>query len=222
MAPAGIAFDAFGTLFDLQGLRGPARDAVGERGDELVDGFVSRLVPWTWHATVAGTYRPITEVAALALLSSAREMGLGLDPETADELAAGLASLPAFSDAEPALSDLAGIPLAVLSNGTRGGIESLVRGTGLEHHFRHLLAADEVGRFKPAPEVYALAPSAFGADAGDTLLVSSNEWDVAGARIAGMRAAFVARGRPVTAFLGVEPDLVVDSLEQLPAAIERL
>lgn len=222
MAPSGIAFDAFGTLFDLQGLAAPARDAVGDRGDELVDALLSRLVPSTWHATAAGSYRPITEIAALALLSGARETGLDLDRKAADDIASGLASLPAFSDAAPALRSLAGTPRAVLSNGTRDGLRSLLRGAGLERHFEHLLAADEVGRFKPAPEVYALAPSAFGADAGQTLLVSSNEWDVAGGQMAGLRGAFVARGRPVTAFLGVEPDLVVDELEELPAAVERL
>ncbi len=219
MQPAGIAFDAFGTLFDLQGLQEPARATVGDRGDELVEALVSRLVPSTWHATAAGEYRPITEVASLALLSGAREIGIDLDREHADEIAAGLASLPAFPEAEPALRALSGIPLAVLSNGTREGIGSLVREAGLEDRFDHLLAADQVRRFKPAPEVYALAPSAFGADPGAVLLVSGNEWDVAGAQIAGLRGAFVARGNPVTAFLGVEPDLVVDHLDELRAAI---
>lgn len=222
MAPAGIAFDAFGTLFDLQELRVPARDAIGERGDELFDAFLLRFVPSTWHATAAGSYRPITEVAALALLSAARETGLELDRQRADRVVSSMASLPAFTDAAPTLRSLAGTPLAVLSNGTLDGIRSLVCGAGLERYFEHFLAADEVGRFKPAPEVYALAPSAFGTDAAQTLLVSSNEWDVAGAQIAGLRGAFVARGRPVTAFLGVEPDLVVDGLDELPAAVERL
>src|SRR3954464_6005235 len=46
-----IAFDAFGTLFDLEALRGPL-------GDDVFERFAARLVPWTWHVTAAGGVRP--------------------------------------------------------------------------------------------------------------------------------------------------------------------
>lgn len=223
MQVSAIAFDAFGTLFDLEGLRGRCERAAGERGGALFDGFVARLVPWTWHATVSGHYRPFPEVAASALVSAAREQGLDLDPAGTQEIAAGLTSLPPFPDAAPALERLqdGGRPLAILSNGTAKGIEALVDAAGLAGRFDHLLAADSVGRFKPAPEVYALAGDAFGVPAEQVLLVSGNEWDVAGAQQAGLRGAWVARGRPRTGFLGVEPDVVVEELADLPAALGR-
>ncbi|HEV2075312.1 MAG TPA: haloacid dehalogenase type II [Thermoleophilaceae bacterium] len=222
MRPRGIAFDAFGTVFDLNALRDVARTVAGRRGGELFEAFSRRLVPSTWLATAAETYRPLTEIAVLELRSASRELGLGLDARQADEIASGLATLPAYDDAGPALRGLAGTPLAILSNGTGEGIESLVAGAGLTEHFEHLLVADSVRRFKPAPEVYELAVRAFQADPGSVLLVSGNEWDVAGAQLAGLRGAFVARGRPVTAVLGVEPDLVVEQLSDLPEAIPDL
>lgn len=222
MQPRAIAFDAFGTLFDLEALRDVAHAVAGQRGGELFEAFSRRLVPSTWLATAAETYRPLTEVAVTELRSAARELGLDLEVPQAEEIASGLAALPAYEDAGPALCGLAGTPLAVLSNGTREGIESLVAGAGMTELFDHLLVADTVRRFKPAPEVYELAAAAFQAAPGSVLLVSGNEWDVAGAQLAGLRGAFVARGRPVAAVLGVEPDLVVERLSDLPEAIPGL
>jgi 2-haloacid dehalogenase len=181
----GIAFDAFGTLFDL---------------GELRDRFKSVVVPWTWHATAAGRFRPLPEIVAAA----------GIDPER-------VKSLPAFPEVAGALSRLTK-PVAVLSNGTLDGVRALVDGAGLE--FDHLLAAEQVSRYKPAPDVYSLAPEAFGFPASRVLLVSSNEWDVAGGRQYGLRTCWVARGAQPEWVLGCEADLVVDDLAGLAAAIE--
>jgi 2-haloacid dehalogenase len=200
MRPDAIAFDAFGTLFDLEALRGPL-------GDDVFEAFAARLVPWTWHATAAGAFKPFPEIAV-----AAAEAAGAADPGSIVE---ELVRLPAFPDVAPGLDALAGTPLAVLSNGTAEGLHELVSHAGLEDRFDHLLAADQVGRYKPAPELYALAPRAFGAPAGRVLLVSSNEWDVTGAAQSGLRTAWLGRGRTPAWVLGVEADLVVDSIAGL-------
>ena len=81
-----------------------------------------------------------------------------------------------------------------------------------------MLAADSVGRYKPAPEVYALGPRAFGVPAGDVTLVSGNNWDAAGAKLAGLRSVWVSRGKPLTPVLGVTPDEVMEDLTGLTFA----
>ena len=92
MTPAGIAFDAFGTLFDLDALRGRAEAVVGDAGGQLTGALPERLIPLMWHATVAGRYRSFPEMATLALLAIARERGIELDCDGAEKIAAGLAS----------------------------------------------------------------------------------------------------------------------------------
>jgi 2-haloacid dehalogenase len=179
----GIAFDAFGTLFDL--------------GD-LESRFKQKVVPWTWHATASGGFRPLPELVAAA----------GIDPER-------VKSLPPYEGVAEGLDALRGTTLAVLSNGTRQGVAQLVESAGLADRFTHLLAADQVRRYKPAPEVYALAPRAFDTEPGRVLLVSGNEWDVAGAAQAGLRTAWLARGREPSWVMGVEPDLVVQEIGDL-------
>jgi 2-haloacid dehalogenase len=202
MRPDAIAFDAFGTLFDLEALREPL-------GDQVFEGFAARLVPWTWHATAAAAFRPLPEIAAAA----AEAAGAG-DPEA---VAAQLQRLPAFPDVAAGLEALSGRRLAVLSNGTSDGVRALVENAGLAERFEHLLAADQVERYKPAPELYALAPRAFGVDAERVLLVSSNEWDIAGAAQSGLRTAWLGRGRDPSWVLGRKADVVVGSIADLAA-----
>jgi 2-haloacid dehalogenase len=213
-----IAFDAFGTLFDLEALRGPARDLAGERGDDLYDAFYARLQPWTWFATAAGAYRPFPELAGQALRSAAAAVGV---EEDAGKLAERLTTLPLFPETEPALDDLAGERLAVLSNGTADGLDQLLSNAGVRQRFEHVLAADSVRRYKPAPEVYALAPKAFGVRPEDVVLVSGNDWDAAGAKLAGLRSAWVSRGRPLAPVLDTSPDYVVEDLSGLTFALQR-
>lgn len=213
-----IAFDAFGTLFDLDWLRKPARDLAGERGDELYEAFYSRLQPWTWLATAADAYRPLPELARSAFESAAA--GLELDVE-AGALAERLTELPLFPEVERALDSLDGQRLAVLSNGTADGLEALLSNGGIRDRFEHVLAADSVGRYKPAREVYALAARAFGVNADEVTLVSGNPWDCAGAKLAGLRSVWVSRGKPLAPVLDVAPDEVVEDLTWLTFASRR-
>ena len=217
----GIAFDAFGTLFDLSALRTRTRQAAGHEGDELFAAFKDRLIPWTWHVTASGDYEPFPELAAEAVQAAAYEAGLRLELSRAEWVVAGLKELPAFDDVRPGLEQLkqAGIPLAVLSNGTAEGIDALIEHNDLQGVFAHTLVADSVRRFKPAREVYALAVDAFGVPAERVMLVSGHEWDVAGASRAGLRTGWIARGEKFTSVLGESADLEAEDLRELGARL---
>jgi 2-haloacid dehalogenase len=215
--PAAIAFDAFGTLFDLNALRVRTRQVAGHEGDELFAAFKTRLIPWSWHLTASGDYEPFPDLAALALQAAARENGFRLERSGADWIVDGMRELPVFDDVPPGLARLRelGLPLAVLSNGTQAGIDALVAHNGLDGTFDHLLVADSVQRFKPAREVYALATRAFAMPPGQLMLVSGHEWDVAGAARAGWRTAWLGRGERFAPTLGAEPDLEARDLAEL-------
>jgi 2-haloacid dehalogenase len=75
---------------------------------------------------------------------------------------------------------------------------------------------DAVKTYKPSPLVYALGPKALGIPAGELLFVSSNAWDVAGAKAAGYQVAWCNRTGAQEEELGLHADFVVPSLDQLP------
>jgi 2-haloacid dehalogenase len=214
---AGIAFDAFGTLFDLSALRRRTRQVASHEGDELFASLKERLVPWTWHATAAGDYVPFPELAVQALHGAARQEGFPLERSRAEYIVDGMRELPVFDDVPVGLQRLRAlrVPLAILSNGTADGVDALIDHNGLQGVFDHVLVADSVKRFKPAKEVYALATQAFEAPAGRVMLVSGHEWDVAGAHMAGLKTGWIARGERCAPVRGIEPDLDAPDLAEL-------
>lgn len=70
--------------------------------------------------------------------------------------------------------------------------------------------------FKPDPEVYRYLAQRADRPPATTWLVSSNPWDVIGAKAAGLKAAWVKR-KPDAVFdpWDIEPDLIVGTLEEL-------
>ena len=97
----------------------------------------------------------------------------------------------------------------------RTGLEQ----TGLLPHFRWVISVDEVKLYKPSPKVYQLAVKHMKLKKAETLFVSSNSFDVAGAKSFGFRVCWINRtGAPLDR-LGIKPDLVVRNFDELPTTL---
>src|SRR3546814_2681145 len=86
-----------------------------------------------------------------------------------------------------------GLPLAILSNGSVFSIDSVVKNSGLQEYFTHLLSVERVRAFKPDPRVYTLACQALDLPPPRILFVSSNAWDASGARHFGFDVCWINR-----------------------------
>jgi 2-haloacid dehalogenase len=88
--------------------------------------------------------------------------------------------------------------------------------SGLGALLEHVISVDRVKTYKPSPLVYALGPDTLGVSAGELLFVSSNGWDVAGAKAFGYQVAWCNRTGAPEEELGVRADRVISSLDDLP------
>ena len=95
-------------------------------------------------------------------------------------------------------------------------LAAAVASSGLAKSLDHVLSVDAVRTYKPSPLVYALGPGTLGIPAGELLFVSSNAWDVAGAKAFGYQTAWCNRTGAPEEELGVRPDVVVHALDHLP------
>ncbi|MEJ7718507.1 MAG: hypothetical protein WKF31_11275 [Thermoleophilaceae bacterium] len=197
---------------------------MGGHRDEVLAGFTARLVPWTWHATAARRYRPLPEIAALALRSAAAESGVELSADEADEVAKGLTELPPLPGVAEGLEELDrdGHRMAVLSNGTGDGVQGAGRGRRARRAVRAPARRRRGRRVQARPRGLRhgrAAPSTV--PRRDVLLVSAHAWDVAGARQHGLRGAWLHRGSTLAPVLGEEPDLVAADVSGLPRALRE-
>lgn len=129
-----------------------------------------------------------------------------------------------YADARPCIDALRerGVRVAILSNVDDDMMAEVLRRNGLEDAFDAVVTSESVGAYKPSRAMFegvarALdAPPAAVLHVGDSFVA-----DVVGAKRAGMRAAWLARpdGFPAPAKREAEPDLVVESLAELPERV---
>src|SRR5262249_17320626 len=90
-----------------------------------------------------------------------------------------------------------------------------VRSSGLEGRFAHVLSVDAVKTYKPSRAVYELGTRAFALSAADILFVSSNGWDIAGAKAFGYRTCWCNRLGAPAENLGAKPHPEVTRLDEI-------
>ncbi|HEV8225621.1 MAG TPA: haloacid dehalogenase type II [Methylomirabilota bacterium] len=216
--PKAFIFDAYGTLFDVHSVAEAGRALAGDP-QALSLLWRQKQLEYTWLRTLMGRYEDFWAVTEAALRFALGRLGIAAGDEAVARLMEAYLSLATFPDVAGALSAMAGTPLGILSNGSPRMLEAAVRSSGLTGTFRHVLSVDAVKAYKPSPAVYELGPRAFGLPAGDILFVSSNAWDVAGAKAFGYRTCWCNRLAAPMERLGVSPDLEVRTLDEILAKL---
>ncbi|HKQ66349.1 MAG TPA: haloacid dehalogenase type II [Methylomirabilota bacterium] len=211
----GYVFDAYGTLFDVHSVVEAGR-AITSDPAALSSMWRQKQLEYTWLRSLMGRYVDFWLVTEAALRYTIRRLGLVASEDEVRRLMDAYLSLACFPEVKAALARLAGRPRAVLSNGAPSMLAAAVRSSGLVTSLEHVISVDRVKTYKPSPLVYALGPEVLGVAAGELLFVSSNGWDVAGAKAFGYQVAWCNRTGAPQEELGVVPDLVVDALDQLP------
>jgi putative hydrolase of the HAD superfamily len=168
------------------------------------------------HEAAAGLVR------GLGLEGAAREMVaeafLGAGREVDLEFAPGI---------HACLEELAarGIRLGIVCDvGISGGelLRELLDAEGLMRHFGGWGFSDEVGHYKPAPQIFEAALTALGARPEQAMHVGDlPRTDIAGATALGMRTVRY-RGMNDEPEGGAEAEFVLDSHAELPGVIARL
>lgn len=215
-----VVFDAYGTLFDLAGVEQACAVLLPEPR-AFVALWRAKQLEYSWLRALMGTYADFEQITAEALDHALAHHALRLAPAARRDLLAAWLALDPFPDVADALARLNGLPRAILSNGTPGALAALLARSGLVDYFAAVLSADSVGRYKPQPEVYALAPAALALPAARILFVSANGWDATGAGAYGFPVAWCNRAGRTPETHGPAPTLEVRDLGQLAEALGR-
>jgi 2-haloacid dehalogenase len=215
--PASVfVFDAYGTLFDVHAAIGRHRTAVGPDADRLSELWRVKQLEYTWTLTLAGRYEDfwtLTERALDFVLARFPAVDRALKPKLMD----AYRTLDAFADARAALAALKSRdrPTAILSNGSPAMLAAAVDAAQLGPHLDALLSVDTVRMYKPRAEVYRLVTDRFALAPADVVFVSSNRWDVMGARAFGFRAAWINRAGVPDEYADLAPVKVLTDLTGL-------
>jgi len=220
MEVRGLLFDAYGTLFDVHSVVEGGR-AITADPQALSNVWRMKQLEYTWLRGLMGRYEDFWAVTEAALTFACRRLKLEASPAQRAALLQAYLRLDAFPEVRNVLERLQELPCAILSNGAPRMLEAAVTHAGLGAFLRAVISVDAVRTFKPAPEVYALGPQRLGIPKEALGFVSSNCWDVVGAKAYGFPVIWVNRGGAPLEELGLAPDLEVHDLDGLARALGR-
>lgn len=209
-----LAFDAFGTLYDVHSVVALAEQFFPGKGRELSQVWRQKQLEYTWLRSLMGEYQDFWKVTEDGLRCACRHLRLDLDDATRDRLMDAYLHLDCYPEVPQALEQLGGSrrALAILSNGSPRMLLELTRNTGLDPYFKAILSVDELNLYKPHPSVYNLVPGRLGVDRHEVGFVSSNYWDVVGAKAFGFKVFWINRFEATPDELGHAPDAVLGKL----------
>ncbi len=208
-----VVFDAYGTLFDVQSVAAGASGGITEDTGALATLWRQRQLERTWLQSLMNHYEDFWSVTQAALRSAARQLHIEMTEAQIDRLMQTYLVPETFPDVKPGLESLKGGPLCVLSNGSPKMLEAAVRHNNLGALFSHVISVDRVRVYKPSPRVYALATEILRLPATKILFVSSNWWDVWGAKTFGYNVCWCNRSNTDIEFPEGPPCFVVNRLD---------
>ena len=222
MAIKAVVFDAYGTLFDVQSVAGVIDAAFPGHGEVITQIWRLKQLEYTWLRALMGRYEDFWAVTQEALAYTLDTLGLTATPELLATIAEAYDALTLYPEARQALQDLAPLRLAIFSNGTPAMLKRLVAQAGIDGLLETVISVDEIGVYKPDPRGYRHVETRLGLERAEILFVSSNGFDIAGAKAHGFRVARIARV-PAAALRGefdgaatIGPGLMFKALRMRP------
>lgn len=210
-----VVFDAYGTLFDVHSVVTACEELFPGRGVELSRLWRTKQLEYTWLLSLIGIYKDFWWVTERALQFACKALNLPDEPSTKDHLMEAYLCLDLYPDVPQGLKALSGYSLAILSNGSSEMLKAVVRKNGLEKVFPYILSAEEVQVYKPSPRVYQLAVQKIGVEARSIAFISSNSFDIMGAKAIGFWTCWLNRLANPLEEIGFTPDQTLESLTDL-------
>ena len=219
-----IAFDAYGTLFDVYSMGALVEELFPGNGVALALMWRDRQIEYTRLVTMSDPnpggskhYIPFWELTISSLRYVCKRMDLELSPANEKRLMDQYAKLTGFADSLSVLKAIKekGIATAILSNGSREMLTTVVESNGLKPYLDQVVTVEEVRLFKTAPQAYELLLQAFPVQKNEVLFVSSNAWDALAAKWFGYDVFWVNRlGHPFEE-IGEKPNYEGKSLSEV-------
>jgi len=213
-----IGFDIYGTLVDPLEMNGHLRPVVGEMADRFSELWRQKQIEYTFRRASMRRYEDFGVCTRQSLVHAANVLGVELSEEEQEKLIEEYQNLSPFPDVIPGLEGLEsrGHTLVAFSNGVEATARTLLGHAGILPHLEEVISVDDLKTFKPDPQVYLYLAGRLRRAPEETWLVSSNPFDVIGAKAAGLKAVWVQRN-PDARFdpWEIEPDLVVPDLQAL-------
>ena len=157
-------------------------------------------------STVTGVmdeYKNFAELAGVMLENLFYENGKTLTSETKTEILGSFRKMPPYADVADALNLLNqnNIRTIAVSNSSLEMINEQLTNAGIIDLFHAYYSVDAVQKYKPFKEIYQYAAREENIPTENVVMVATHDWDLFGAKKAGLKTAYIERKNGNTAKL---------------------
>ncbi len=217
-----LAFDIYGTLIDPYSMESAMTPRFGPNAGPASELWRQKQIEYSFRRALMRRYEKFEVCTEQALIFTAQRFAVTLSPEEQRGLLAEYRKLPAYPDVPAALERITGQGhrLVAFSNGTEEAVRRLLLHAGLLDRFSDVISVDEVKSFKPDPVVYEYLAGRLGQSREMIWLISSNPFDVIGAKLCGLRTVWLQRDASrIFDPWEFSADQIVRTLECLPDVV---
>ena len=214
MAIKAVAFDAYGTLFDVYAVTSRLEACCPGKGGAIAQLWRDKQIEYSRlislsdpSASGSQYYEPFWDLTVKALDYALQRFDIRLGDADIQSILDQYHSLDAFEENAAVLRALksSGIRTAIVSNGDPVMLNRAVRAAGFDALIDDVVSVDAVRHFKTTPQAYGLVEQTLGLKPCDVLFVSSNGWDVMGAGWFGFQTCWINRAGLPAETIGPRP-----------------
>jgi 2-haloacid dehalogenase len=207
-----FVFDAYGTLYDLGSVEQSVEAVFPGQGSLIAHVWRMKQLEYSWLTTLMNRYEDFWSMTLRSLDYTLWSLQLAASEQLRLDIAATYLDLAPYDDAVVCLGSLVPHRRAILSNGTRSMLSALAANSRLDRYLDHILSVDAVRAFKPAPQAYEIVEQALSIERSDVVFVSSNGFDICGAKSFGFTVVRVARADTSVPVPRVAPNSIDERL----------
>lgn len=209
-----IAFDAYGTLFDVYSIGALAEKLFPNQGKALSVLWRDKQLEYTRlislaDASASGSqyYQSFWDITIAALRYACKQLHLDLSADHQAQLLAQYAKLDAFAETAQMLEAIhaRGLKTCILSNGNPQMLSWAIDHSHIGKYLDMVISVDETRQFKISPASYQLLLNHFPNPKTEILFVSCNAWDIIGANWFGLDTFWVNRYQLPFEEIGLAP-----------------
>ena len=210
-----IIFDAYGTLFDVNSAAEKCKEKIGDKWESFANYWRTTQLEYTWLRSLMQRHKDFWQVTEDSLDKSL--LAFKIDPNMRSELLNLYKILNTFPEVKEVLKNLKEkkYKISILSNGTPGLLDGLVKSNNLEKMFDDIFSVEEVGIYKPDAKVYDMPIKKYGVAKNEVAFLSANTWDISGAGNFGFNSIWVNRNKNIFDKLDYIPHNEINNLNEL-------
>ncbi|RXZ02360.1 haloacid dehalogenase type II [Fictibacillus sp. S7] len=207
-----FVFDVYGTLFDVHSVKEKCEEFFPEKGAQISQDWRKKQIEYSNLRQLMGNYETFSTVTRDALRYAIKKNQGERSEQIEKELMDAYLKLTHYPETESVLSQLSDKTLAIFSNGSHDMLDPLVHQSGLTRLFDFVISIDEVKQYKPTPASYYHVLKTLNVKRDEVLFMSSNGWDISGAKNFGFHTAWINRNDLPVEELNLFPDVIYSDL----------